>query len=127
MGPRLRFGVGVLVSVTSLASPLAFGLDGAVGFLARPFLGDSALGVISVSAYPASTSAGSVLMALPRFLGAGLVPVCSSSSSPLPSVVALPLAFLGVVAVLATLLRTAPARSFFLTVRKQALAEAAVL
>ena len=127
VGPRLRFGGGVLVSVTSPESPLASGLDGVVGFLARPFLGVSALGVISVSASPASASAGSVLVTLPRFLGAALVGVGSSSSSALPSVVALALAFLGVAAVVITLLTTAPAKSFFLTVRKQALAEAAVL
>ena len=126
-GPRLRFGVGVLVSVTSLASPLASGAVALVGFLARPFLGVSALGVISVSASPPSASAGSVLTALARFLGAALVGVCSSSTSPLPSVVALPLAFLGAVAVVATVLVTAPAKSFFLIGTKAVLAEAAVL
>ena len=113
--------------MTSLESPLASGLDGLVGFLARPFLGVSALGVISLSASPPSASAGSALMALPRFLGAALVGVGSSSSSALASVVALPLAFLGVAALVVALLMTAPAKSFFLTARKQVLAEAAVL
>ena len=100
LGPRLRLGVA--------------------------FLGDSALGVTSVSASPPSASVGSALMALPRFLGAALVGVASSSSSASPLVAALALVFLAGVAA-AALLTLAPPRSFFLTVRKQALADAAVL
>ena len=75
-----------------------------------------------MSASIPSVSAGSVFTTLTRFLGAAAEDVASTASPPSPSVAALPLAFLGVDAILAGS-KVAPPKSFFLRLSQEAFAD----
>ena len=128
LGPRLRFGVGVATSVAAVSLmtlPVTSDLEAEVAFLARLFLGVSAVGDFSVSASAPSVSADSVLIALARFLGAATVGVASSLSSPSPLAAPLPFDFLGEEAEEAAS-RVAPFRSFFLRLSQEELADLAL-